>query len=149
VTTLQSQTVIDLPLDDLFAHLADLRNHVAWSGGQAISKTSDGPVAAGTTYETEEQGPFGRTIRERSVVTDYQPNQRFGWRSYGPLGTWLDWSFELRPHDDGTLLTQRLEPKPGLLTAIAMKLFVERQMRRSMPESLARMKAALEAQRAT
>src|SRR5262245_40935033 len=93
MSAIEFQTVIDVPADKVFAYLADLEKHIDWSGGQAIRKTSDGPVAAGSTYETEEQGPFGLTIKERSSVTQRRPNELFAWRSSGPLGTWFDWSF--------------------------------------------------------
>ncbi|MDA1061725.1 MAG: SRPBCC family protein [Chloroflexi bacterium] len=111
MANVESRAVINALPEQVFARVSDLQKHVEWSGGEAIRKTSDGAVAVGTTYETEEAGPLGRKITERSVVTDYQPNERFGWRTYGPVGTWLDWLFELRPEGSGTLLTQRLEPK--------------------------------------
>jgi uncharacterized protein YndB with AHSA1/START domain len=144
MATIEFQTEIDAPRDRVFALVSDLRNHVEWSGGEAIEMTSDGPISVGTTYETEERGPLGWTTKEQSVVTELHPDSRFAWRSYGPLGTWLDWSFDLEARDSRTGLTQRLEPKPGFLTALAMKLFIERQMRASMPESLVKLKEVAE-----
>jgi uncharacterized protein YndB with AHSA1/START domain len=148
MASIEFHILISAPAEEVFARVSDLQNHIEWSGGEAIRKTSEGAVAAGTTYETEEALPLGKKTVERSVVTDVQLNERFGWRTYGPIGTWLDWSFELQPEDGRTRLTQRLEPKRGLLTAIAMKLFIERQMRKSMPESLSKLREVCERDRA-
>lgn len=144
MTVIEYETQIAAPPEKIFPYLSDLQKHTEWSGGEAIEKMSDGPVAVGATYQTEEKGPLGLTLKEKSEVTQYQPNERFGWRAYGPMGSWLDWTFELQPQDGGTRLVERMVPQDSLLTTAMLKLFIERQMRASMPQSLAKIKARLE-----
>ena len=133
---LQFQTEIPASPERVFSYVSDLENHVEWSGGSQTTKTSAGPVQVGTTYETLEAGPFGRTLKETSKVIDYRPNGSFAWRSYGPMGSWFDWSFEVRIQDSGTLLVQRLDRSHGLVAAVGLKLVFQRQMAKSMPEGL-------------
>jgi uncharacterized protein YndB with AHSA1/START domain len=142
---IEFQTQINAPPEKVFAYVSDLEKHTEWTHGQAIRKTSEGPVAVGSTYQSQEKGPMGRTVTEKVEVTEYQPTQRFAWRSYGPMGAHLDWSFELRSQDSGTLLIQRFELSSGLLTTILGALFVNRQMRKGVPEGLAKIKEKLEA----
>jgi hypothetical protein len=144
MAVVEFRTSVDMPSPDAFAFLSDLQNHAEWSGGNVIRKTSQGPIGVGATYETEDRGPFGVTIREKSEVMRYEPNVWFAWRTYGPLGSWLDWSFELRPQHDGTVLIERFEPKRSLLTTVLWKLFFERQMRREVPETLEKIRILLE-----
>lgn len=141
---LEFQTIINASPEKVFFYLSDLQKHVDSSGGEAIRKTSEGPIDVGATYETTEKEPLGLTLKEKANVTQYQPNERFGWRSYAPMGTWFDWSFELRPQHGGTLLIERLEPRGSLITDVLLKLFVEREMRKTMPEALTRIKEKIE-----
>ena len=141
---LEFQTQINSPPDKVFAYVSELERHVDWSGGQAITKLSQGPAQVGSTYETQEEGPFGRTIKEKVEVLELQDSERFAWRSYGPMGTWFDWSFELRPHDGETILVERLDRSKGILASVMLKLVFEKQMRNSIPQGLAKIKETLE-----
>ena len=69
---LEFQTQIGAPPEAVFSYVSDLEKHVDWSGGQAIRKTSEGTIAVGSTYETQEQGPFGMTFKEKSEVIEYR-----------------------------------------------------------------------------
>lgn len=144
MTILEFRTEIGAPPEDVFAYVSDLEKHVDWSGGQEIKKISEGPLAIGSTYETKEEGPFGMTFKEKVEVIEHQPNERFGWRSYGPFGSWYDWSFEVLGNDGGALLVERLDGSHGLPAALALKLFVRHQMQASMPQGLSKIKERLE-----
>jgi uncharacterized protein YndB with AHSA1/START domain len=144
MAVLEFQTEINAPPEDVFSYVSDLEKHVDWSGGQEIKKISEGPPAVGSAYETKEEGPFGMTFREKVEVIEHQPSARFGWRSYGPFGSWYDWSFEVRAQDGGAVLVERLDSSHGLPAAIALKLFVRRQMQESMPQGLAKIKKRVE-----
>jgi hypothetical protein len=141
---LEFQTQIDALPGRIFAYISDLEKHVEWSGGQVITKTSEGPLAAGSTYETQEEGPFGMILKENVDVLQYHPSERFAWRSYGPMGTWFDWSCELRPQNGGTILVERLDRSKGLLATVMLKLIIQRQMRKAMPEGLTKIKEQLQ-----
>ena len=143
--TMEFETQINAPPEKVFAYVSDLEKHTEWSHCNEIKKTSEGPVAVGSTYESHGQGPLGSTTNDKVEVTHYQPNQRFGWRSDGSLGMQFLWSFQLQPQDGGTLLIERLDPPGGLLPTIIGKLFAERETRKVVPEGLAKIKEKLEA----
>ena len=140
MAVLEFQTEINAPAENVFAYVSDLEKHVDWSGGQEIRKISEGPLGVGSVYETKEEGPFGMTFREKVEVIEHKAGERFAWRSYGPLGSWYDWSFEVRAHDGGAILVERLDGSHGLPAAVALRLFVRRQMQESMPQGLAKIK---------
>ena len=144
MSVLEFQTMINAPPEKVFAYISDLERHVDWSGGQAITKTSEGPVGVGSTYETREEGPFGITLKEKVDVLQYHASERFAWRSYGPMRTWFDWSFELLPQGGGTNLVERLDGSKGLLASVMLKLIFQRQMREAMPKGLSTIKENLE-----
>jgi len=141
---LEYQTEINAPPEEVFAYVSDLETHTDWSGGQEIRKISGASLAVGSIYETKEQGPFGMTFREKVEVIEYKPGDRFAWRSYGPLGSWYDWSFEVRAQDGTSILVERLDGSHGLPAAVALRLFVRGQMQASMPQGLAKIKETIE-----
>jgi hypothetical protein len=61
------------------------------------------------------------------------------------MGSWFDWSFELHPHNDRTILVERLDRSKGLFAAIMLKLLIQRQMADSIPRGLSKIKVKLEA----
>ncbi len=145
MATIEYQTQINAPPEKVFGYVADLEKHVEWAHLKDMEKTSDGPVGVGTTYESHGEGPGGSTTNDKVEVTEHQPNERFAWRSDGPMNMQFAWSFELRPQDGGTLLIERLDPPGGLLATAILKLFAERTTRKAMPEGLAKIKEKLEA----
>lgn len=67
---------------DVFAYFSDFTRHGEWSGhGLQVTKTSDGPIAPGSTFATEAK-QFG-TQREQSTITEVSPPTRFVWESVG------------------------------------------------------------------
>ena len=141
---LEFQTQISAPPENVFEYLSDLEKHTEWSHCNEIKKTSEGPVAVGTTYESHGKGPMGMTTNDKVEVTEYQPNERFAWRTDGAMGMQFAWSFRLQPQDGGTLLIERLDPPGGLLPTIIGKLFAERETRKVVPQGLAKIKERLE-----
>ena len=85
------------------------------------------------------------TFKEKSEVIEYKAGEQFAWRSYGPIGTWFDWSFEVRGQDGETILVERLDGSHGLLATVMLNLVVRRQMREAMPQGLAKIKGRVEA----
>ncbi len=142
---IEFQTQIASPPEKVFAYVADLDKHSDWSQIEEVRRTSDGPIAVGATYESVGPGPMGKKSSDTIEVTEQQPNERFAWRSAGGLGMLFNWSFELQSQDGGTLLIQRLDTPPGFLANAMLKLFAEKQMRKTMPEGLAKLKERVEA----
>jgi len=110
-------TVIDRPLIEVFAFLADMRNHPQEEGTKVllVEKTTSGPIGAGTRFrETVEMLPRVR-VEMFSEVTAYEPYERiaFTWRGGGMEGA-LELS--LAAQNGGTHLTLRETIRPqGLM----------------------------------
>jgi uncharacterized protein YndB with AHSA1/START domain len=108
----EARTTIQAPADRVYDYVSDMTTHADWSGnGLQVTKTSDGPVAVGTTYSTTAQ-QFG-TQREQSTVTEMSPGKAFAWDSVGALGR-AHHAFELSADGSGTAVTktaQIVEPK--------------------------------------
>jgi uncharacterized membrane protein len=85
----EEQTTVNAPAADVLTYVSDIANHAAWSGhGLEIARVDDGPVKAGTTFETVAK-QFG-TQREKSTVTELSATT-FAWTSQGGLGTARHW----------------------------------------------------------
>jgi uncharacterized protein YndB with AHSA1/START domain len=71
----ESTTVINRPIDDVFARLADLGGYAAWLPRTGLfgscRQTSEGPVGKGTTYVDSSR--MGRFPGE---ITEFQPPSR-------------------------------------------------------------------------
>jgi uncharacterized protein YndB with AHSA1/START domain len=96
-------TVIDRPVDEVFAFLADPSKTADWTPGVTEARqTSEGPIGVGTTVLFI--GRFlGRGFESPSEVTDFVPNQRFTAKSTsGPFQLEVDYT--LQPVDGGTRL---------------------------------------------
>jgi uncharacterized protein YndB with AHSA1/START domain len=81
--------VIERPLEEVFAFLADPENDAQWTPVVTETrKTSEGPLGVGTRYE--QSGHFlGRNFEMLFEVTEYEPNRKIGQRliTPGPLRT--------------------------------------------------------------
>jgi uncharacterized protein YndB with AHSA1/START domain len=96
-------TVIDRPVDEVFAFLVDPSKTADWTPGVTEARqTSEGPIGVGTTVLFI--GRFlGRGFESPSEVTDFVPNQRFTAKSTsGPFQLEVDYT--LQPVDGGTRL---------------------------------------------
>jgi len=96
-------TVINRPVDQVFAFLVDAGKTSDWTPGLTEARqTSDGPVGVGTTVLFI--GKFlGRSFESLSEVTDYVPNEEFSSKTTsGPIHLEVDST--LQPVDGGTRL---------------------------------------------
>jgi uncharacterized protein YndB with AHSA1/START domain len=79
--------VIERPLEEVFAFLADPENDAQWTPMVTETrKSSEGPLGVGTRYE--QSGHFlGRNFEMLFEVTEYEPNRKIGQRliTAGPL----------------------------------------------------------------
>jgi hypothetical protein len=72
-------TLIDRPIDDVFAFLAEGTNDPKFSPRvQEIRKTPDGPVAVGTIFESTVKDA-GMTTQRKFEVTDLQAPAKIHW----------------------------------------------------------------------
>src|SRR5215208_6157732 len=72
--------VIERPLEEVFAFLADPENDAQWTPMVTETrKSSEGPLGVGTRYE--QSGHFlGRNFAMLFEVTEYEPNRKIGQR---------------------------------------------------------------------
>lgn len=98
------------PVGDVFAFLANAENDRQWRGG-VIEMTRTCGQGVGTTYRQIVAGPGGRRIYADVEITEFVTDQRIAFRTKGPVRPTR--SSELRPGDDGTVVTFRLAAKLG------------------------------------
>ena len=118
--------VIDRPVADVFAFVADGENAQKWRPGvlEVSRKSGDGQ---GTVYRQIVKGPGGRKIDADYEVTEYQPPVHLAFRAIAgpvrPVG-----SYDLRSQDGGTELTFRLSAEIGGWKKLVMGGAVQKTM---------------------
>jgi hypothetical protein len=122
MVTIQGQTVIARPVEEVFDFVADERNEPKYNRRMIrAEKLTSGPVGLGTQW-TATIAARGRPIDMTIDVTDYHRPHRLGSvtrmstaRIQGavafqrhPAGTRLRWSWDLQPHGVLRVLTPAL-----------------------------------------
>src|SRR5438094_887517 len=103
---IEKQIVVQSPPEKVYDYLADLGRHGEWAGDKLqIHQTSEGPVAVGTTFESNssQMGKHNAIV----TVTDLVPNQRIGYEANDNTGHWRH-EIDLEPADGGTRITKRV-----------------------------------------
>jgi uncharacterized protein YndB with AHSA1/START domain len=102
-----STTVIDRPIDEVFAFLADGENDKRFSARIVeIAKTTDGPPGLGTVYaSTAKDGPM--TAKHEFELTVFEPPSKIRWteRSRTIPVSVPEGGYDLEPVGTGTKLT--------------------------------------------
>ena len=98
--------VIDRPVDDVFAFLADGENDPKFSSRVIeIAKTTDGPPGVGTVYASTVKDAGVKTKREFKL-TEFDPPTRIRWTELSKnLVTAPEGGYDLAASGDGTELT--------------------------------------------
>jgi polyketide cyclase/dehydrase/lipid transport protein len=103
----EEQIDVKAPADKVWPLVSDFTRHGEWAGhGLQATKTSEGPIAVGTTYATTAK-QFG-TQRENSTVTAMNAPAQFEWDSKGALGMVHHW-FSLSQNGDVTTVRKGAE----------------------------------------
>jgi uncharacterized protein YndB with AHSA1/START domain len=130
-------TVIDRPPDEVFAYLVNVDRFPDWSGNiSSARKTSEGPLAAGSTLDFVGK-MLGRGFESSAVVTEYAANQRFATKTTsGPF--YIEVDYKLDPADGKTAVTTtvRGESKGFFKLAEPMIVRVTRKQFETDAESL-------------
>jgi uncharacterized protein YndB with AHSA1/START domain len=78
-SSFQGTTVIDRPIEEVFAFLADGTNDPKFSPRvQTIRKTTDGPVGVGTVFESTVKDA-GMTTKRAFELTEFDAPTRIRW----------------------------------------------------------------------
>jgi Polyketide cyclase / dehydrase and lipid transport. len=98
--------VIDRPIEEVFAFLADGENDPKFSARVVeIAKTTDGPPGVGTVYASTVKDAGMKTKREFEL-TEFVAPTRIRWKERSKnLVTAPEGGYDLAPAGDGTQLT--------------------------------------------
>jgi uncharacterized protein YndB with AHSA1/START domain len=101
-----ASVVIDRPIDEVFAFLADGENDKKFSARVVeISKATDGPPGKGTIYRSTVKDAGFKTKREFEL-TEFEPPTRIRWTERSKnLVTVTEGGYDLAPDGEGTQLT--------------------------------------------
>ena len=134
---------IEHPPEEVFSFVADPRNDERWTPAvEETRKTSDGPLGAGTTFESVFR-LLGRRFEASFEIAEYEPNRKvvLGSATSGPLQLTGTRSVEAVP--GGTQFTIRVEGRSGGFFGVAETVFA-RLAERPLKVALANLKNLLE-----
>ena len=142
MATLEISTVINRPIEEVFAFLSNPENGPKWSAGSSdVTITSAGSIGVGTTYGSV-RTVLGRRIESDGVVTEYEPNRSYATKSTsGPFPVEGRVTFERV--DGGTRVSGTLVGEPGGFFKLAEPLLVS-MIKRQFEADLANLKGLLE-----
>src|SRR5215208_7562077 len=140
---IEVSTVINRPVEEVFAVLSNEENRSKWSSTTIeVKKTSEGPIGMGTTWRGVDR-VFGRQMERESVYTEYEPNRKITQKSIsGPVPFEVQFIYETTT--GGTQVIVIAEAQPSGLFKLAGPL-VMRLRKRQFASDLATFKAMIEA----
>jgi uncharacterized protein YndB with AHSA1/START domain len=102
----EGTTVIDRPIEEVFAFLSDGTNDPKFSPRVLeISKTTDGPTGVGTIYKSTVKDAGVKTQREFKI-TEFEPPTKIRWTEVSKnLVTAPEGGYDLAPEGGGTRVT--------------------------------------------
>jgi carbon monoxide dehydrogenase subunit G len=136
-------TVINRPVEEVFAFASNYENNSKWfSGIIEVKKTSEGPIGVGTTYRTVLTF-LGRRIEGESEFTEYEPTRSFAAKSTsGPFPVANRVTFERV--EAGTRVNFTTVAEPGGFFKLAEPLLVS-MVKRQFEAAFASLKELMEA----
>ena len=129
--------------EEVFSFVADPRNDERWTPAvEETRKTSDGPLGAGTTFESVFR-LLGRRFAASFEIAEYEPNRKvvLGSATSGPVQLTGTRSVEEGP--GGTRFTITIEGRTGGFFRVAEPIF-DRLASRQLKANLADLKGLLE-----
>jgi uncharacterized membrane protein len=139
---IESTTVINRPVEEVFAVLSNVENNPKWSSAfLEVNKTSEGPIGVGTTWRGV--GKFlGKQIEVELEETEYEPNRKSAQKSTVPFPANQQMTFE--NVDGGTRLNVKFEADPIGFFKLAEPLLAS-MAKRNIEGELANLKDLMEA----
>jgi uncharacterized protein YndB with AHSA1/START domain len=139
---IETSTIINRPVEDVFAVLSNVENNPKWSSVfLEAKKTSEGPIGVGTTWQVVAKA-FGQRIETEVEVTQYEPNQQWAQKQSGPVPAKVRQTYE--PVAGGTRVNVAFEAEPGGFFKLAEPL-LKTMMKRGIEGDLANLKDLMEA----
>jgi len=131
---------VNAPAEKVFEAVSDLTRHAAWAAHPInITAEQDGPIGFGHKYSS---GKSGKNL-DRITVTEYSPNDRFGFHVVMPNGWELDWAISLSAMGGATEVERKVKVtkiptlmKPMLLVIAMVGPIFEKKMAKKMKAEL-------------
>ena len=140
-------TVIDRPIEDVFAFLANGENDKKFSARVLeIAQTTEGPPGAGTVYaSTVKDG--GVKFQREFKLTEFEPPTKIRWSetSTGPVET-PEGGYDLAPAGQGTQLTYYNVLEPANFMGRLIVGFALRSARKGADDFAASIKRTVESE---
>jgi carbon monoxide dehydrogenase subunit G len=135
-------TLIDRPVKDVFAFVANLNNMSKWNAAVvSLQQITPGPVGVDTKFKSIGE-MMGRRIEGEVQVTAYEPDTKTGFQMQaGPVQVKVTITF--KPVGTGTKVSLNAQGNPGGLFKLAEPVMAGR-VKALMEENLARLKSVLE-----
>jgi carbon monoxide dehydrogenase subunit G len=135
-------TLIDKPVKEVFAFVADPNNMSKWNSAVvSLQQITPGAVGVGTKFKSTGE-MMGRRIEGEMQVTAYEPDTRCGYQvNAGPMQVNLNITF--KTVGTGTKISLNAQGNPAGLFKLAEPVMAGR-VKSLMEENLARLKSVLE-----
>jgi uncharacterized protein YndB with AHSA1/START domain len=138
MAVIESSTVIERDIEDVFDYLVDLRSELEWNPGVvSMAKLTDGPVGIGTRYLAKWKQ--SKRIEVECVAFD-RPHS-WAYTNGGPVS--VKFAVTLAPHPTGTRLVARFDARPNGWMRLAFPVFML-IMKRQERENMKNLKRTLE-----
>jgi uncharacterized protein YndB with AHSA1/START domain len=117
----EQSSIIDRPIEDVFAYVGDQTNTPRWQAGLIeVRRTSEGPLGIGTTH-TLVRNFLGRRMEAGNEYVAFDPNKLITFKTTsGPVRMEASYLFE--PTAEGTRLTSTIEMDASGLLSLAEPL---------------------------
>ena len=152
----ETEIDIEAPPERVWALVSDISRHPALAGsGEVLAVRMNGPVAVGTTFESDVRTGEVGSFSPRCVIETVEERRRLGWMSLFPLDKGetedhqvdVHWTFDLEATPSGTRVAHTVRIPPPKLGADELAEFFERTdrittVRTGMVRTLENIKAA-------
>jgi uncharacterized protein YndB with AHSA1/START domain len=108
----EASIVINCPVDEVFAFLADQTNAPRWQQGLLeVRRLTPGPPGLGTKHAFVRKF-MGQRVESSSEYIEYEPSSRIVFKGGMGTGEFTAW-YLIEPAEGGTRLTSIVEMGPG------------------------------------
>lgn len=146
MTILEFSTKINKPVEAVFEFLTNLENQKKLSQYITGIEVSE-PLKVGTRYKIQTT-TMGRTIETMNEVVAFEPNKKFGVKTFAPPpASDVTNTYLLEPDGSGTKLVLQMDTvlvPPGMPSMPGMEDMMKKQMSATFEATLATMKKAIE-----
>ena len=149
----EARLVIAAPPSTLYALIADVTRMPEFSPEVVECRWLDGATgpAIGARFAARNKFTRGPSAVNKPVITALEPHRMVSWSRTEPFGGTVEWTYQFRPHDDGTEVVESYRViKPvsrigWLIIGFMASRARREQLRAGMEETLQRIRATVEA----